>query len=109
MVALGCQGNLDWSQRVLLAAGAILFFCGQILSTAAAYARMNHTALFILGTLWLVQATYFFGYLLHAPEWESTGYWAPALLCSVGFVLVGRMLATQNAQGRGALSNRRPI
>lgn len=109
MVVLGC-GKLDSSGWILLATGAILFFCGQILSTAAAYARQNHTALFILGTLWLIQATYFFGYLLHAPEWEATGYWAPALITSAGFVAAAlKLRPIRNGLGRDAVATGHPI
>lgn len=92
ITALECPSGLNSRKALVLAAGAILFFCGQVLSTAATYARSNHTAMLILGILWLAQGWYFFAYLIQSPEWKSTGYWFPALLCSAGFVLVGRTL-----------------
>ena len=92
MTALECVGSMDSGKWIILAVGSILFFCGQVLTAAAVYAHRNHTALLILGTLWLVQAVYLFGYLIQAPEWVSTGYWAPALIIAVGFVFIGRFL-----------------
>src|SRR5205807_2108111 len=86
MVAIGCGGSPD---ALLLAVGACMFFCGQVTSAAASYAYRNHTPLLILGLLWLAQAMYFFGYLIHAPEWVATGYWLPALLACLGFLGVG--------------------
>jgi len=92
MVALGMPSGLKSGTWLLLVVGAILFFCGQVASAAAAYTPRNHTALLILGLLWLSQAMYFFGYLLHAPEWMATGYWLPALLACLGFLSVGWFL-----------------
>ena len=92
MTALEHIGGLNSSDWLILAVGAFLFACGMILTTAAVYAPRNHTALLILGILWLVQAVYFFGYLIQAPEWVSTGYWAPALITALGFLAVGRCL-----------------
>ena len=98
MTALECLGSLDSAKWLLLMIGAILFFCGQVLTAAAVYAHRNHTALLILGILWLVQAVYLFGYLIQAPEWVSTGYWLPALLVCLGFLAVGRTLKPQVSQ-----------
>ena len=98
MTALECVGSLDASKWLLLIIGAILFFCGQVLTAAAVYAHRNHTALLILGILWLVQAVYLFGYLIQAPEWVSTGYWLPALLVCLGFLAVGRTLKPPASQ-----------
>ena len=92
MTAIECVGGLNPAKWIILATGAFLFACGMILTTAAVYALRNHTALLILGILWLVQAVYFFGYLIQAPEWTATGYWAPALITALGFLAVGRCL-----------------
>lgn len=79
-------GSVNRGTWLLLAVGAILFFCGMVTSAAAVYSHQNHTALLSLGLLWLAQAMYFFGYLIHAPEWTATGYWLPALLACAGFL-----------------------
>ena len=97
MTALEHIGGINSSDWLILAVGAFLFACGTILTTAAVYAPRNHTALLILGILWLVQAVYFFGYLIQAPEWIETGYWAPALITALGFLAVGRMLPQPSA------------
>lgn len=98
MTALEHIGGLNSSDWLILAAGAFLFACGMILTTAAVYALRNHTALLILGILWLVHAVYFFGYLIQAPEWVSTGYWAPALITALGFVGIARVLPQPGTQ-----------
>ena len=92
MTALECVGGLNYQKWLILAVGGFLFACGMILTTAAVYAQRNHTALLIMGILWLVQSVYFFGYLIQAPEWEATGYWAPALITALGFLGIGRAL-----------------
>lgn len=92
MAYLEVHRKIEASDLILFTAAATIFFCGQILTTAAAYALRNHTALFALGCLWLCQGVYFWGYLIHAPEWVLTGYWLPALLCSIGFIVTARLI-----------------
>lgn len=89
MVAFEYRGTISSGAWLLLTVGAILFFCGQVQSAAAVYSYRDHTIMLILGVSWLMQSMYFFGWLIEAPEFQATGYWAPALLCSTAFLLIG--------------------
>lgn len=91
-VFLEVHHPISSSSMLLLIIAGFLFTCGQITCATALYAPRNHNAVLAMGCLWLFQAVYFWGYLLQSPEWESTGYWLPALITGVMFVLVGCLL-----------------
>lgn len=45
----------------------------------------------ILGIFWMVQAAFLWAYRWHLPQrtWIERGYWAPAVICCIGFWAVG--------------------
>jgi hypothetical protein len=80
----------DW---ITLTEGTLLFWAGTMMGASAAYAERPDVAL-VLSFLWLAQALFSFGYVLHFdwPSWRALNYWLPETICIVGFSLLGWQL-----------------
>jgi hypothetical protein len=83
----------DW---ITLTEGTLLFWAGTMIGASAAYAERSDVAL-CLAFLWLAQALFSFGYVLHFDWlwWQKANLWLPETICIVGFSLLGYRLRCQ--------------
>jgi hypothetical protein len=84
----------DW---ISLTEGTLLLWAGTMIGVSAAYAERSDLAL-ILSILWLAQALFSFGYVLHLnwPMWMELNWWLPETICMTGFILIGIRLRCNN-------------
>jgi hypothetical protein len=76
----------DW---ISLTEGTLLVWAGIVLGFSAAYIKRWDLAI-ILAIMWLAQALFSFGYVLHFdwPEWLEANWYVPQSICIVGFSLI---------------------
>jgi hypothetical protein len=87
----------DW---ITLIEGVLLVWAGTLLGFAAIYSERKDVAL-CLSILWLAQALFSLGYVLHLnwPEWLAANWYVPQAIPAVGFTLIGWRLRALKAQG----------
>lgn len=75
---------------IMLIEGVLLVWAGTVLGFAASYSRRADIAL-TLAILWLVQALFSFGFVLHWdwPSWTAANWYLPEVICLAGFSLIG--------------------
>jgi hypothetical protein len=76
----------DW---ITLIEGVLLVWAGTLLGFAATYSERKDIAV-ILAVLWLCQALFSFGYVLHFdwPEWLAMNFWMPQSICLLAFSFI---------------------
>ena len=104
MVEVGLHHPPSFTDWILLIQGGVLFACGQSIGDAAFYARRyaHDCVQVILAILWLLQAAFFWGYLLSLPEVLAIaiGWWVPTALCVIGFLLIAFCLKREEVMRR---------
>ena len=97
-----CPKPMNFALCLILAEAAILLTCGMTLNAASIYVKTEKTATFWMGTLWIVQSLYFYGYLVN-DGWVPSGEWAPALIACAGFIGVALTLRQPRQRPHHAL------
>jgi hypothetical protein len=87
----------DW---ITLIEGVLLVWAGTLLGFAAIYSERKDIAV-ILAVLWLCQALFSFGYVLHWgwPNWMEANFYVPQAICIAGFSLIGWRIRSCSIRG----------